>query len=102
VAPTLDFARRLAAVGKAMWIRFVLVPDLTDDPLNVAGLADFVAGLGPAVQRVEILPFHRLGVPKYAALGRPFPLDATPTPSAALVKRAQAQFQERGLPVLVA
>jgi pyruvate formate lyase activating enzyme len=44
VAPTLDFARRLAAVGKAMWIRFVLVPDLTDDPLNVAGLADFVAG----------------------------------------------------------
>jgi pyruvate formate lyase activating enzyme len=61
-----------------------------------------VAGLGPAVQRVEILPFHRLGVPKYAALGRPFPLAVTPTPSTALVARTRAQFQERGLPVLVA
>ena len=36
------------SAARPMWIRFVLVPGLTDDPANVAGLADFVAGLGPA------------------------------------------------------
>ena len=41
--PTLRFARRLSERGTAMWIRFVLVPGLTDDPENVAGLARFVA-----------------------------------------------------------
>ena len=56
-----------------MWIRFVLVPGLTDDPANVARLADFVAELGPAVERVEVLPFHRLGAHKYEALRLPLP-----------------------------
>jgi len=102
VAPTLAFARRLADLGKPMWIRFVLVPGLTDDPANVDGLADFVATLGPAVERVEVLPFHKLGAPKYAALGQPFPLSLTPTPSAALIERTRAQFEARNLPVLTA
>jgi pyruvate formate lyase activating enzyme len=102
VAPTLAFARRLADLGKPMWIRFVLVPGLTDDPANVDGLADFVASLGPAVQRVEVLPFHKLGAPKFAALGRPFPLSLTPVPSAALIERTRAQFAARNLPVLTA
>ena len=46
IGPTLDFARRLAARGKPIWLRFVLVPGLTDDPEDVAGIADFAAGLG--------------------------------------------------------
>jgi pyruvate formate lyase activating enzyme len=59
-----------------MWIRFVLVAGLTDDPTNVDGVADIVAGL-PTVERVEVLPFHRLGAPKYAAFGPPFSLADT-------------------------
>ena len=55
VEPTLALARRLADAEKARWIRFVLVPGLSDDPANVARLADFVATLGPAVERVEIV-----------------------------------------------
>jgi len=58
VGPTLRFARRLAERGTPMWIRFVLVPGLTDGEENVAGVADFVAGLS-TVERVEVLPFHR-------------------------------------------
>lgn len=51
---------------------------LTDDSTNVAGIADIVAGLN-TVERVEVLPFHRLGAAKYAALGIDFPLaDAAP------------------------
>jgi pyruvate formate lyase activating enzyme len=102
VGPTLDFARRLADLGKPMWIRFVLVPGLSDDPANVSGLADFVASLGPAVERVEVLPFHRLGAPKYEALRRPFPLANTPTPTRAEVAAVADALRRRDLPVFVA
>src|SRR5262249_41073513 len=55
-----DFARRLAARGRPVWVRFVLVPELTDDTGLVASIAKFAAELGN-VQRVEVLPFHQLG-----------------------------------------
>ena len=42
VAPTLRFAERLAAMGKPVWVRFVLVPGLTDDAANIGGDARFV------------------------------------------------------------
>lgn len=102
VEPTLRFAERLAAVGQKMWIRFVLVPGVTDDPANVDGIARFAATLGPAVERVEILPFHRLGQHKYDALRLPFPLADTAPPSDELIARATSQFAERDLPVLIA
>ncbi|HEX6345881.1 pyruvate formate-lyase-activating protein [Umezawaea sp.] len=96
VAPTLEFARRLSAMGKPMWIRFVLVPGLTDDRDNVEGIAEFVATL-ESVEHVDVLPFHKLGAPKYARLGIPFPLADTPTPDAALVGRVRGQFIRHGL-----
>jgi pyruvate formate lyase activating enzyme len=96
VTPTLRFACRLADRGTALWIRFVLVPGLTDAPDNVAGIADFVAAL-PTVQRVEVLPFHRLGAHKYRAMGIPFLCADTDPPTPELVDRAQRQFRDRGL-----
>jgi pyruvate formate lyase activating enzyme len=96
VAPTLAFARRLAEHGTTVWVRFVLVPGLTDDPGNVAGVARFAAGLGN-VERVDVLPFHRLGAAKYAKLGLPFPLADTAPPDNALVERVRDQFRTAGL-----
>ncbi|CAL9637510.1 pyruvate formate-lyase-activating protein [Streptomyces pilosus] len=97
LAPTLDFATRLDRLGKRMWIRYVLVPGRTDDPEAVDGLAGFLAGLG-SVERVDILPFHKLGAAKYDALGIPFALRDTPVPDPALVERVRGQFRRRGLP----
>ncbi|GAA3882798.1 pyruvate formate-lyase-activating protein [Saccharothrix violaceirubra] len=96
VGPTLEFARRLSDLGKPMWIRFVLVPGLTDAPDNVEGIAGFVATL-PSVERVDVLPFHKMGASKYQAIGLPFPLADTPTPDAALVRRVREQFLSHGL-----
>lgn len=96
LAPTLSFATRLDRLGKRMWIRYVLVPGWTDDPEAIDGLADFLAGLG-SVERVDILPFHKLGAAKYEALGIPFALRDTPVPDTALVDRVRAQFRGRGL-----
>ena len=99
LAPTVRFAHRLADRGTPIWIRFVLVPGLTDDSANVAGIADIVAGL-ETVERVEVLPFHRLGAAKYAALGIDFPLADTAPPDADLIDRVREQFRHRGLIVL--
>ncbi|GAB3899789.1 hypothetical protein GCM10029964_086190 [Kibdelosporangium lantanae] len=66
-----SFARRLSDRGNRMWIRFVLVPGLTDAWENVEGIASFVSTL-QTVERVEVLPFHKLGEPKYAKLGMNF------------------------------
>ncbi len=96
--PTVRFAHRLADRGVPIWVRFVLVPGLTDDPANVDAVASIAAGL-PTVQRVEVLPFHRLGAAKYAALGMPFPLAGTPAPDAAMVRRTRDRFREHGLTV---
>ncbi|MEG3632770.1 pyruvate formate-lyase-activating protein [Micromonospora palythoicola] len=96
VTPTLRFAHRLADRGIPIWIRFVLVPGLTDDPANVAGVADFVATL-PTVQRVEVLPFHRLGAHKYRELGLPYPCADIEPPTPELLARVRAQFTDRGL-----
>ena len=98
LAPTVRFAQRVAARRIPIWVRFVLVPGLTDDEANVAAVAEIVASI-PTVERVEVLPFHRMGAAKYAALGREFPLAGTPPPDAELVDRVRAQFAARGLAV---
>ena len=51
IEPTLAFAKRLAALGRPIWVRFVLVPGLTDDMSDVAHIAEFASGLGN-VERV--------------------------------------------------
>ncbi|MGW7720184.1 pyruvate formate-lyase-activating protein [Streptomyces chartreusis] len=96
LAPTLSFATRLDRLGVPVWIRYVLVPGWTDDPEAVDGLAGFVAGLRN-VDRVDVLPFHKLGAHKYEALEIPFPLRDTPVPDPDLTERVREQFREQGL-----
>ncbi|NEE05411.1 pyruvate formate lyase-activating protein [Streptomyces sp. SID7499] len=96
LAPTLNFATRLDRLGRRVWIRYVLVPGWTDDEDAVDGLARFLSGLA-CVERVDILPFHKLGAAKYDALGISFPLRNAPVPDEALVDRVRGQFREHGL-----
>ncbi|MGW0835081.1 pyruvate formate-lyase-activating protein [Streptomyces prunicolor] len=96
LAPTLTFATRLDRLGIPIWIRYVLVPGWTDDAESVDALADFVAGLG-TVDRVDVLPFHKLGAAKYEALGVPFPLHDNPVPAPELTERVRDQFRAHGL-----
>ncbi len=94
--PTLDFARRLAARKKPIWVRFVLVPGLTDDAKDIAEIASFAAGLGN-VERVEVLPFHQMGRFKWKELGLNYSLEGIVPPSAGAVDEARAQFRSMGL-----
>lgn len=99
IGNTLRFARRLSDRGNHMWIRFVLVPGLTDAAENVDAIADFVATL-KEVDRVEVLPFHQFGVPKWEELGVPYQLGDVRPPEPELVARVEGQFRSRGLNVV--
>jgi pyruvate formate lyase activating enzyme len=94
--PTLDYAKRLSALGRPLWVRFVLVPGLTDDRDNVEKVADVCAGL-KSLERVEILRFHQMGRDKWHQLGLEYPLEKTEPPSAELTERVREQFRSRGL-----
>ncbi len=96
VGPTLDFARRLAARRRNVWIRFVLVPGLTDNANDIADIARFAATLGN-VQRVDVLPFHQMGRYKWKRLGLDYMLDATEPPSRDAVDETCAIFRAAGL-----
>lgn len=104
LAPTLAFGRRLADRGTRIWIRYVLVPELTDAIDNVDAVADYVAelqqrGSGDVVERVEVLPFHQMGRDKWHQLGISYPLEETQPPTPELAERVRGQFRARGLMV---
>ena len=96
--PTLDYAKRLSALRRPMWVRYVLVPGLTDDYDNVERVAEFCAGL-ESLERVEILRFHQMGRDKWHKLGLEYPLENVEPPDAELSERVRSQFRDRGLTV---
>lgn len=97
--PTLDFGDRLNALGKPVWVRFVVVPGLTDAADNVANVAEIVARWKSNVERVEVLPFHNMGVDKWKELGFTYNLEGTQPPAPEDVEAVRDVFRAKGLTV---
>lgn len=91
-----EFARRLAAMKKPAWIRFVVVPGWTDNMDEVAKMAEFAASLGN-IERVEVLPFHQMGKFKWEKLGMEYQMRDAQPPARELVEKVIARFREAGL-----
>ncbi|MCY7801197.1 pyruvate formate-lyase-activating protein [Bacillus haynesii] len=83
----LDFARFLADHQVPVWIRHVLVPGISDIDDDLTALGTFIGTLAN-VQKVEVLPYHKLGVYKWEALGLDYPLNGVEPPSADRVENA--------------
>lgn len=84
----LEMARQLSDMGKPVWIRHVLVPERNDKDEYLFRLADFIRSL-KNVERVEVLPYHTLGVYKWKALGYDYPLEGINPPTKERVKNAE-------------
>ncbi|MFC5703118.1 pyruvate formate-lyase-activating protein [Cohnella faecalis] len=84
----LAFANHLSARGVRMWIRRVIVPGVTDGEAELRELRGFIDGLA-GVDKVEVLPYHRMGVYKWQQLGLAYPLDGIVEPSEGEVQRAR-------------
>ncbi len=91
LAPTLRFAEKLQKLGKKAWLRFVLVPGLTDSEENIHAVAE-IAKRFSIFEKIEILPFHRLGFFKWQELGLKNPLENVSEPSMEAILRAKEIF----------
>ena len=84
----LAMARELSDMGKPVWIRHVLVPERNDKDEYLHRLADFIHTL-KNVERVEVLPYHTLGVFKWEKLGISYPLEGIKPPTKERVENAE-------------
>lgn len=97
--PTIDFGDRLSAMGKPVWIRFVVVPGLTDSPENVRNVAEIVGRWSNNVERIEVLPFHNMGADKWHELGYPYTLEDTKPPKPEDIEAIRDVFRAKGFTV---
>ena len=96
-ANILAMARHVSDLGVPLWIRHVLVPGLTDDEAGLTQMAEFLRSL-KTVERVEVLPYHTLGLFKWQKLGIPYPLPDAVPPTPEQVKRAEELLQVQRYP----
>ena len=95
--PTLEFAERLASLRKPVWLRYVLVPGVTDNLEEIEELSRHAALLGN-VERVDVLPFHQLGRFKWDELKLDYTLKDVPEASAELAEQVRGIFRRGGFP----
>ncbi|OON99235.1 MAG: pyruvate formate-lyase 1-activating enzyme [Epulopiscium sp. Nele67-Bin004] len=95
---TLEFAKYLSSIGKPVWIRHVLIPDWTAEQKDLNELAAFVSSL-TNVEKVEVLPYHRMGEYKWQELGLDYEFADVKPPDSETVKKAKEIFQNYGINV---
>jgi pyruvate formate lyase activating enzyme len=97
--PILDNLAALTETGRQVIVRVPLIPGVNDQPENLSALADFVWLTG--LRRIDLLPYHRIGVDKYGRLGRNNRFgDVEPLP-AAEVSRIASDLAARGFTIKI-
>jgi pyruvate formate lyase activating enzyme len=92
----LDNLRSLSTIHSNIWIRVPVIPGVNDDAENLNATAEFVAGLA-GVRRVDLLPYHATGEPKFARVGLGYSLHDTTAPSRQQLEHVARFFRERGI-----
>ncbi len=85
---SLNFLEAMKRNNTKMWIRHVVVPGLTDEEIHLRSLKEFIDTI-PNVEKVELLPYHMLGVNKYEGLGIKYPLEGIKAMDKELTKKYQ-------------
>lgn len=93
----LENARSIAAMGKPILARMVIVPTRNDDPADIRDRLDFIRSLGSAVQQVDILEYHIYGIGKYQKLGMPYLLNDIPPCRREMTMQIKQYAEEIGL-----
>lgn len=84
----LDFAKFVSEKGVALTVRHVVVSGWTDNEAELTELGRFIGRL-KTLKNLDILPYHTLGVHKYAELGIEYPLEGVPQTSKEMALEAK-------------
>jgi pyruvate formate lyase activating enzyme len=90
-------AKMVAESSVEILFRMPIIPGINDDLQNIKETADFLHGLGNNVQRIELMPYHRLGKGKYESLDRRFPLSNVPSPEPEHLESIKKAFESSGI-----
>ncbi len=96
----LENAQGIARVGKQMVVRFPLIPGISDSEENVRSVAEFMRKNG--ISRIDLLPYHKLGVNKYKRLGKVYKLMSLQSYEEDQIRDIVSIFETHGLEVSVA
>jgi pyruvate formate lyase activating enzyme len=99
--PTLDFLKYLGEKNKPVWVRYVLVPGLSDQPEAIEKLAIHLSQYSN-IEKIEILPFHKMGEYKWEELGETYRLKDVPEPTKLAMIEAMAILKKHNLNVVTA
>lgn len=92
----LENLRALGRVHNQIWVRVPIIPGINDDQADLKAIARFAANI-PSVRQVNLLPFHRTGLPKSARLGALAGMAGVRPPSAQAMAAAAGLFNHAGL-----
>ena len=90
-------AKKIARLGIPMVVRIPVIPTINDNPENIRATAEFVRDHLPGALGIEILPYHQLGLNKYAALGLDYGLHHIRPPAEAHIKHLQSIISSKGV-----
>ena len=94
------FMEYLREINKPVWIRYVVIPGLTDSKDDIKRLAEFLKEF-PNVDLVDILPYHTMGVYKWEELGVDYSLEDVSPPEKESMREIKEVFKEYGFQVNV-
>lgn len=92
------FMEYLREINKPLWIRYVVIPGLTDDIEDIKRLAEFLKEF-PNIELVDILPYHTMGTYKWEELGLDYSLENVSPPDKESMKEIKEIFKEYGFEV---
>lgn len=97
--PTLNFLNYLSSINKSVWLRYVLVPGFTNDEEDLDNWAKYVSQYNNIIERVDILPFHQMGIHKWEEIGEDYKLKEVEPPTREEIEIAETIFKKYNLPV---
>lgn len=98
LTPTLQFLDYTREKDIPVWVRYVLVPTLTDNLADIEAMAEYLKGY-PNVERIELLPFHKMGEFKWEERGLDYRLKEVKEPEEKLVAAVRKILEKSGKPV---
>lgn len=100
LSPTLKTLDYLKEENIEVWVRYVVVPDLTDDLDNIKALSTYLDNY-PNVSKIEPLAFHKMGEYKWEELGEPYKLRDTKEPDKEFMGKVKEIFESNGKNVVI-
>jgi pyruvate formate lyase activating enzyme len=99
-APILENLKALSQAHANIWLRVPVIPGINDSDDNFDALSFFARGLGN-IRQVNLLPYHKIGLPKFRRLSQSYSLESVEPPSAERMERAATLFRNQGLTVKI-